>query len=136
VRRRRRQPAGTRPESCRVIRIKSPILTNEELEKIRDLDGTGPGGFKSITLPITFNLRQGVRGLELALTFLCQQADEATKDANGILIPSDRGVNRENAAIPGCRRLGRASSSDQERQTDTGRAGARKREPRVHHFRA
>src|SRR5262249_33425989 len=88
------------PESARVIKTKSPILTNEELEKIRQLDGTGPGGFKSITLPITFNLRQGVRGLELALSFLCMQADEATKDGNSILILSDRGMNRENAAIP------------------------------------
>ena len=88
------------PESARVIKIKSPILSNEELEKIRALDGTGPGGFKSITLPITFNIRQGVRGLELALQFLCMQADEATQDGNSILILSDRGVNRENAAIP------------------------------------
>jgi glutamate synthase domain-containing protein 2/glutamate synthase domain-containing protein 1/glutamate synthase domain-containing protein 3 len=88
------------PESARVIKTKSPLLTNEELEKIRQLDGTGPGGFKSITLPITFNLRQGVRGLELALSFLCMQADEATKDGNSILILSDRGLNRENAAIP------------------------------------
>lgn len=88
------------PESARVIKIKSPLLTNEELEKIRALDGTGPGGFKSITLPITFNIRQGVRGLELALSFLCMQADEATKDGNSILILSDRGVSRENAAIP------------------------------------
>jgi glutamate synthase (ferredoxin) len=88
------------PESARVIKLKSPIMSNEELEKIRQLDGTGPGGFKSITLPITYNLRQGVRGLELALSFLCMQADEATKDGNSILILSDRGVNRENAAIP------------------------------------
>jgi glutamate synthase (ferredoxin) len=88
------------PESARVIKIKSPILSNDDLEKIRQLDGAGPGGFKSITLPITFNIRQGVRGLELALSFLCMQADEATKDGNGILILSDRGVNRENAAIP------------------------------------
>jgi glutamate synthase (ferredoxin) len=88
------------PASARAIKIKSPILTNDELEKIRQLDGTGPGAFKSITLPITFNIRQGVRGLELALSFLCMQADEAAKDGNSILILSDRGVNRENAAIP------------------------------------
>ena len=88
------------PESARVVKTLSPLLTNEELEKIRQLDGTGPGGFKSITLPITFNIRQGVRGLELALSYLCQQADDATEGGNGILILSDRGVNRENAAIP------------------------------------
>src|SRR5258706_10875746 len=41
------------PESARVIKIKSPLLTNDELEKVRGLDGAGPGGFKSITLPIT-----------------------------------------------------------------------------------
>src|SRR6266568_201512 len=88
------------PESARVIKLKSPILSTDDLEKIRQLDGTGPGGFKSITLPITFNIRQGVRGLELALSFLCMQADDAAEGGNGILILSDRGVNRENAAIP------------------------------------
>ncbi|MFL5341565.1 MAG: glutamate synthase large subunit, partial [Gemmataceae bacterium] len=88
------------PESARVIKLKSPLLTNDELEKIRQLDGTGPGGFKSITLPITFNIRQGARGLERALSYLCMQADDATEGGNGILILSDRGVNRENAAIP------------------------------------
>src|SRR5262249_55885965 len=34
------------------------------------------------------------------LQFLCMQADEATQGGNSILILSDRGVNRENAAIP------------------------------------
>src|SRR5439155_12219221 len=88
------------PKHARVIKIKSPILTNEELDKIRDMDGRGPIGFKSVTLPITFNIRQGPQGLVRALQHLCLQASDATSDGNGILILSDRNVNREYAAIP------------------------------------
>src|SRR5438132_1631556 len=81
------------PKHARVIKIKSPILTNEELDKIRDMDGRGPIGFKSVTLPITFNVRQGPQGLVRALQHLCLQASDATSDGNGILILSDRNVN-------------------------------------------
>src|SRR5437870_8161517 len=37
------------PESARQIKLKSPILKNEELEKLRLLDGSSKHGFKSIT---------------------------------------------------------------------------------------
>src|SRR5205807_4969585 len=39
------------PRSARQIKLKSPILRNDELDKLRHLDGNGPGGFKSVTLP-------------------------------------------------------------------------------------
>src|SRR5205807_6107478 len=55
------------PLSARLIKIKSPILKNEELEKIRQLDGTGPGGFKAITLPMLFKVSEGAAGMERAL---------------------------------------------------------------------
>ncbi len=55
--------------SCRQIKLKSPILKNEELEKLRQLDGTYrkggsrplmAGRFKSITLPMLFRVAGGV----------------------------------------------------------------------------
>ncbi len=39
------------PESCAVIKLKHPILTNEELEKLRQVNRPG---FKAVTLPILF----------------------------------------------------------------------------------
>ncbi|MGH7225355.1 MAG: glutamate synthase central domain-containing protein, partial [Gemmataceae bacterium] len=42
------------PRSARQIKLQSPILKNDELDKLRQLDGKGPGHFKSVTLPILF----------------------------------------------------------------------------------
>ncbi len=88
------------PRSAQVIKIKSPIISNEELAKIQRLDGAGPGGFKSIQLPILFNVREGAAGLERAMEELCRRASAATADGHAILILSDRGVDKEHAAIP------------------------------------
>lgn len=88
------------PKSARQIHLKSPILKNDELEKLRKLDGTGDGRFKSITIPILFKIKDGPAGLEKALADICQQASQAIAEGNDIVILSDRGINKENAAIP------------------------------------
>jgi len=94
------------PESARQIELPSPILANEELEKLRHLDGTGPGatgshtGFKTFTLPILFRVEDGGPGLERAMEELCRSASEAIADGYEFLILSDWGVNRQFAPIP------------------------------------
>ena len=94
------------PESARQIELPSPILTNEELEKLRHLDGTGPGasgstpGFKTLTLPILFRVEEGGAGLEKAMEELCRNASEAIADGYQFLILSDWGLNRQFAPIP------------------------------------
>jgi glutamate synthase (ferredoxin) len=86
-----------RPESCRLIELKSPILTNEELAKLRHIDQPG---FKSLDLPILFNAAEGAKGLEAALQNVFKQATQAIKDGVNILILTDRGVDADNAPIP------------------------------------
>ncbi|MGH9340566.1 MAG: glutamate synthase large subunit [Acidobacteriota bacterium] len=95
------------PESARQIKLDSPILSNEELEKLRQLDGTGPGatasrrGFQTITLPIFFRVKEDGQGLERAMGELCRRADEALAAGHEIIVLSDRGLtDRENAPIP------------------------------------
>ncbi|QMV41471.1 glutamate synthase large subunit [Cohnella cholangitidis] len=85
------------PESCRQIKVKSPILSNEEFAKLRHIRRPG---FKAITLPIFFPVAGGAQGLEAALTELCEAADRVISRGHNILILSDRGIDRENAAIP------------------------------------
>jgi glutamate synthase domain-containing protein 2/glutamate synthase domain-containing protein 1/glutamate synthase domain-containing protein 3 len=85
------------PKSCSVIRLEQPILTNEELDKLRFIDKPG---FKSETLSILFTAADGAKGLEAALEKLFADADEAIKDGANILILSDRGVSPEMAPIP------------------------------------
>ena len=85
------------PESCHLIKLKTPILTNEELAKLKAVN---EGGFKSITLPILFNPLDGVKGLEQAIEHLCAQSDCAIADGVSILILSDRGISPDQAPIP------------------------------------
>jgi glutamate synthase (ferredoxin) len=85
------------PESCRLIKLKHPILTNEELEKLRGLDGKV---FKSVTLPILFKAADAAKGLEKALETLFSDADQAIVDGASILILSDRSLSPEMAPIP------------------------------------
>jgi glutamate synthase (NADPH) large chain len=92
------------PKCARLIKLPSPILTNEELQKLRhlaDLDNAaGASYFKSVTLPMLFNKGEGGRGLEHELDELCRRSSEAIAAGYGIIILSDRGVTRERAPIP------------------------------------
>ncbi len=85
------------PESCRLIELKTPILTDAELNKLKHLSEPG---FRSLTLPILFTPQEGVKGLEAALEQLFAQADQAISDGVNILILSDRGMDRDKAPIP------------------------------------
>jgi glutamate synthase (ferredoxin) len=86
-----------KPESCHLIELKTPILTNAELAKLQNLN---EGGFKSITLPILFNPKDGVRGMESALEGIFAVADKAINQGISIIILSDRGIDSSQAPIP------------------------------------
>ncbi|HZJ15214.1 MAG TPA: glutamate synthase large subunit [Chthoniobacteraceae bacterium] len=85
------------PESCHLIELKTPILTNEELAKLKHV---AEGEFKSVTIPILFQPKEGATGLEKALDEICAQASRSIAAGVNIIILSDRGVNKDNAAIP------------------------------------
>jgi glutamate synthase (NADPH/NADH) large chain/glutamate synthase (ferredoxin) len=85
------------PESCRRIRVKQPILTNADLQKIREI---ADPHFKSKTLKMLFRVAEGPEGLGAAVDDLCRQASQAIKEGYKFLILSDRGVNDEWAPIP------------------------------------
>ncbi len=92
------------PDCARQIRLPSPILTNDEVEKLRllgDSDGPwGKAGFKSITLPMLFDVGEGGRGLENAIDSLCRQSSAAIGHGYDIIILSDREISRGRAPIP------------------------------------
>jgi len=85
------------PESCHLIELKTPILTNEELAKLKHV---AEGEFKAVTIPILFHPRDGAKGLEKAMDEVCAQASRSIDAGSNIIILSDRGMNRENAPIP------------------------------------
>ncbi|MEZ4517875.1 MAG: glutamate synthase large subunit [Chloroflexota bacterium] len=85
------------PENARRIRLKTPVLTNEQLAKLRHIKHPG---FKSATLPILFPAGGDGVALEKALNDLFAAANKAIARGANLLILSDRGVQREKAAIP------------------------------------
>ena len=50
------------PEACRQIALELPILDNDELARLKQLDGWR--GFTAVTLPMLFPAAEGARGLE------------------------------------------------------------------------
>ncbi len=85
------------PEHCHRLRVARPIITNEELEKIREVN---QGNLRSMVLPIVFNKEDGPQGLEVALEGVFQAADEAIEKGFSILILSDRGVDKHRVPMP------------------------------------
>jgi glutamate synthase (NADPH) large chain len=86
------------PSACRQIALELPIIDNDELARIKQLDGWR--GFKTLTLPMLFRAADGARGLETALESLFEQACAAIAQGADLIVLSDRGVTPESAAIP------------------------------------
>jgi glutamate synthase (NADPH/NADH) large chain len=82
---------------CRQLQLKQPILTNEELERIKRLNVEG---LRTITLTTLYRVADGETGLRAALDALCKGASDAIESGYTIIVLSDRGVNAEYAAIP------------------------------------
>ena len=90
----------TKPENCRQLKLRHPILTNRELAKIRHVGDSGVQEFRARTLPMLFDIHGGETALEQALEDLFQAATQAIDEGVNILILSDRGVGPGTAPIP------------------------------------
>ncbi len=82
------------------LEVRQPILTNQDLEKIRRIGELEDNPFRSRTLDVTFAAATGAKGMIEAVDRLCQHAEAAVDDGFNIIILSDRGVSRERAPIP------------------------------------
>jgi len=88
------------PTAAHQLELPSPVLSNEELEKIRHLSTGDPHGFKTLTLPILYQVADGGAGLRKAIEALRDRASEAIAEGHNVIILSDRGHNAEEAPIP------------------------------------
>jgi glutamate synthase (NADPH/NADH) large chain len=81
------------------LEVRQPILTNEDLEKIRCI-GHFEDSFDTKTLDITYASERGAAGMEAALERLCQRAEDAVRGGYNIIILSDRMVGADRIPIP------------------------------------
>jgi glutamate synthase (NADPH) large chain len=81
------------------LEVRQPILTNEDLEKIRSI-GTMEDSFDTKTLDMTYASQSGAEGMAAALDRLCTRADQAVSGGYNIIILSDRLVGADRIPIP------------------------------------
>ena len=82
------------------LEVSQPILDFEDMGKLRNIEQTTQGKFRSHTLDITYPLSWGKEGVEAKLASLCAEAVDAIKGGKNILIISDRGISAQQVAIP------------------------------------
>lgn len=85
------------PDYCKKIRIQNPVISKEDLDKIKNFDNPD---FKVTSIPMLYEAKRGLNGLEDALDEMVAKASKGIDDGHTILILSDRGVNAEMAPIP------------------------------------
>jgi glutamate synthase (NADPH/NADH) large chain len=85
------------PSNARLIKLPDPILTNEDIERLRNL---GRDGFNTETIKIGFAPEKRGQGLQAALVDLEARALAANRANRTIVILSDRDLLDTEAAIP------------------------------------
>lgn len=85
------------PELCKVVKLSSPIISDGELDILRNLRYKG---FKTITLPMLFRASGGRDAMEEALEHLCADAERAVDEGYNYMIISDRDISSEMAPVP------------------------------------
>ncbi|MEG3658148.1 glutamate synthase large subunit [Arenibacter palladensis] len=102
---------------CRKLKIKNPVISKEDLDKIKNYDASPD--YKVVSISMLYDIEKGHNGLEDALESLLSQAEQAIDEGANIIILSDRNVSKEKAPIPallacsyvnsGLQRLGKRS---------------------------
>ncbi len=82
------------------LEVRQPILTNQDLEKIRSIGDIADNAFRTITLDLTYPAKNGADGMRDALETLCGEAENACREGYNILILSDRAIDEDRIAIP------------------------------------
>ena len=77
-----------------------PVLSNQDIAKLRNIHKATKGKFKSLVLDITYPAKQGAKGCAAALKALRKAASQSVADGYNILILSDRNISRDRVAIP------------------------------------
>ncbi|MBW2415025.1 MAG: glutamate synthase large subunit [Deltaproteobacteria bacterium] len=86
------------PEHARLLAFDQPVLTNEDLERVRRIDHPH---LRTRTLPMLLSARgEAEAALEAGLRRLCDDAANAVREGSNILILSDRKAGADHVPIP------------------------------------
>ncbi len=82
------------------LEVTQPILDVDGMARLRGVAQNTSGKFRTYELDITYPLAWGREGVEAKLASLCAESVDALRTGHNILIITDRGIGREQVAIP------------------------------------
>src|SRR6056300_1098983 len=85
------------PDHCKKLKINNPIISNEDLDKIKFIKSKN---FKTASVSALYDVIKGHNGIEEALDKMVNDVKSFVDDGFNIIIISDRGVTKEKGAIP------------------------------------
>ncbi|MFM1921875.1 MAG: hypothetical protein RLZZ303_3509 [Candidatus Hydrogenedentota bacterium] len=88
---------GEDPQDCARLHLPSPVLTNAQLQWIKEQQGEG---FEHAVISCLFPAAEGPKALDAAIGRICREAEKAVDAGKTMLILSDRGVSREQCPVP------------------------------------
>ena len=82
------------------LEVRTPILSNIDLERVRRIENHVDNAFRTYTLDITYPAAEGVDGMDPALARLFAKASTVVREGYNIVILSDRAMGADRVAIP------------------------------------
>jgi glutamate synthase (NADPH/NADH) large chain len=86
----------TTPKHAERLRLRQPILSNEELAGLKKLNYRG---WKSLTIDITFERSDAAGGMKRAIERVCAEAERAIDDGYSVIVLSDRNIGPERVPV-------------------------------------
>jgi glutamate synthase domain-containing protein 2/glutamate synthase domain-containing protein 1/glutamate synthase domain-containing protein 3 len=85
------------PEHCHQLKLSQPVLSNDDMEKLRSIN---TGGFKAREVSLLFDASKGENGLTQAVAGVRKETEAAVDEGYTLIILTDRGTDKDRAAIP------------------------------------
>ncbi len=90
---------NTEPEHS-ILRLDSPVLDEDELRRVVDVEKLSGGRMRTVTLDVTHPVSDDDDALERAIEGLCDRAEECASSGVSVIVMSDRTTSAERVAIP------------------------------------
>ncbi len=85
------------PQNSRLIKLRHPILTNQDLRRIKQFSSEG---FRSVVIPAGFPANGDGSVLERELNAMCDLAEDAIAHQSPLIILSDRNLPADQVPVP------------------------------------
>jgi hypothetical protein len=96
---RKRNVLDETPQHCRQLKLPHPVLTNEDLERLRTVRRDD---FTVVTIPAVFDADapDAAAGLRRGLDNLIEMSEKAVREGASLIVVSDRDISQSTAPIP------------------------------------